>query len=1268
MIKKSHDFAKVKKGRCRLTIYQLRVTITVAALIFFSLPSFLYGDRGSEPSENSLTADEKAWLDRNPHIAREEAGYLFNNLEDRLGLSISDIISTYGDRIPGSQDEHIKKVSHLNRANPFLQTINYIDGSQRIRYVSPLEPNRRVIGLKIGLSGPKAALEDALSSGKPVLSSPFVIIQGKMGYSLMIPHAKEGAFELVFRAESVFGPESPFRMHQGIAIRIRDGHQTVYNSPDFREKKGLVLRTSQQMMGHNFQLEIIPGDLVGEKTLLVGSELDYPPFALVNKKGEAHGFSVDLFKAVAQVMGLKVRFRVGSWEEVRTALEKGEIDALPLVSYSEEREKVFDFTAPYTTSDAVAFIRKGDEGIVREKDLYGKRIIVMRADATHDYLFEQGITQDLLAVKSVAEALRLLASGEGDLAFLPRLTGLLEVKEMGLNNIVTRGPGFNVYGRGYGFAVREGNAELLEKLKLGLSIVKASGKYDELYDKWFGLVDPRGVSRETILKYTAIVSTGFLLVLTAALLWSWSLRREVKQRRFAEAELNRQRIFVEAVLENIQDGIVACDDEGLLALFNRASRTFHGIDVESLPPDEWASHYDLFLADGVTPMSTEEVPLYRAFRGERVKNQEMVITSREGTKRTVVASGQAMIDEKGRKLGAVVSMQDITDRRKVEGALKQSEQLLQMVIDTVPVVLVMKDRDGRHLLVNRNFEEVTGVKREAAIGKVDADIFPPHAAAKIREFDEKLIKEGKENFQEEEVPAPDGRVHTFYSRKVPVFDEENKVTGLVLASLDITEKKRVERELLIAKEEAEAANQAKSTFLANMSHELRTPLNAILGFSEMLGYDSHIKASQKEKLHIIRRSGEHLLDMINDVLDLSKIEAGKVEIENSPFDLHAMLSEIGQMFEIRAQSAGLLFNLDIDPALVRYIRADIGKLRQVLINLLGNAVNFTAKGSFSLSARSLPEAHSPARCTLQLDVADSGPGIPEAQIERIFEPFFQIDETRTSPKGTGLGLAISKSFIELMNGRISVESKSGEGARFSVELPVSLAEAADVSSLEVDKTLVAGLEAGQPEWRILIAEDNIENRLLLGGILEEAGFKTRNAANGEEAIAHFKEWHPHLIWMDMRMPVMDGFKATAAIRSLPEGDKVKIIAITAGALKEQRKKIMEAGCDHVVYKPFKSHEIFDAMAEHLGVRYIYEERPQVEKAEPEITLTSEMLAELPEELRQALGEAAHNLDISDVNDVIDRIGNKQPDIAGGLLLLVKEFRFEKILELLGGKQ
>jgi predicted ATPase/signal transduction histidine kinase/CheY-like chemotaxis protein len=375
--------------------------------------------------------------------------------------------------------------------------------------------------------------------------------------------------------------------------------------------------------------------------------------------------------------------------------------------------------------------------------------------------------------------------------------------------------------------------------------------------------------------------------------------------------------------------------------------------------------------------------------------------------------------------------------------------------------------------------------------------------------------------------------------------------------------------------ELEAANRAKSLFLANMSHELRTPLNAILGFSRLLARDTGVTVDQRAKLGIINSSGEHLLEMINDVLDLSRIEAGLVELEPEVFDLPRLLADMEAMFALPAQDAGLRFELSVDAGLPRYVRADAGKVREILMNLLSNAVKFTEEGGLTLRVGSTPTADDPTSISLQLEVEDSGPGIaPELQ-ERIFESFYQA--AGTGPKGAGLGLSICRSYVEKMNGEISVQSTPGKGSLFRVEVPVALAEASEVVDSGPARP-VRGLAPGPPAPRILVVEDQRDNRLLLSRLLREAGFEVREAENGEEAIGLFPQWRPHLIWMDMRMPVLDGYETTRRIRGLAGGESVKIVAVTASAFEEQREDILACGCDELVRKPFRENEIFEAMA------------------------------------------------------------------------------------------
>ena len=492
-----------------------------------------------------------------------------------------------------------------------------------------------------------------------------------------------------------------------------------------------------------------------------------------------------------------------------------------------------------------------------------------------------------------------------------------------------------------------------------------------------------------------------------------------------------------------------------------------------------------------------------------------------------------------------------------------------------------------------------------------------------------------------------------------------KVAERELRGYQVELEKKVEErtvELKAARDQAESANRAKSVFLANMSHELRTPLNAILGFGRSLARAQDLTPERHNEVDIIRRSGDHLLEMIDEILSLSRIEAGRVELQRAPFDLVSNLDDIAQMIEVSLQAKELRFDLELDAALPRVVLGDVGKIRQVLINLLGNAIKFTEQGYVCLRANTKPLDKDPSHVLFQLAVEDSGLGIAEEQLDTIFDSFIQGNHTGDAAEGTGLGLAICWSLVDVMEGRIDVTSTPGEGSVFTVTFPLELVED---SALDTHESQVVSLKPDQTPKRILVADDNDDNRALLSSMLEQVGFAVREVVDGATAIEAFNSWRPHLICMDMRMPVMDGYAATRAIRKLAEGEQVKILAVTASVFEEQRDEIMGAGCDELVCKPIQESEIFDAIGRHLGVEYQYADtlQPHVPEVGPE--LTGEKLSQLPSELIAELRHATLVLDKATMDVLIERIEAHAPDTAKGLQRLVNNFQFGRIRDLLG---
>jgi len=474
------------------------------------------------------------------------------------------------------------------------------------------------------------------------------------------------------------------------------------------------------------------------------------------------------------------------------------------------------------------------------------------------------------------------------------------------------------------------------------------------------------------------------------------------------------------------------------------------------------------------------------------------------------------------------------------------------------------------------------------------------------------------------------------------------------------------KELKQAKIVAVRANRAKSTFLANMSHELRTPLNAIIGFAHLLVNSKKTAPEQQSSLDIINRSGEHLLKLINDILSLSKIEAGQITLESNAFDLYSLLDDLERMFQLKAQSKALQLVFERSSDVPQYVRTDESKLRQVLINLLDNAVKFAEVGRVKLTVKLLQSMTKKPlpKFFLQFSVKDTGPGISPDEVSSLFKPFVQTETGRKSQTGTGLGLPISRSFVKLMGGDIQVKSQLGKGTVFSFYIKVSRATESEVYG-KLPQKQVKRLASNQQKYRILVADDEPANRLLLTQILKSAGFVVWFADDGTLAVKLWQKYKPHLIWMDLRMPLLDGFQAAQKIRSLPDGSNTKIIALTANAFAQTQERALSAGFDDFVAKPFREAVIFEKMALHLGVRYIYEEESprKSEQDEPAQQLTPESLSVLPRELIHKLYKAAASGDEQVVRVLIEQIPRSQKQIAEALTKLVDNMSLDMISDL-----
>jgi PAS domain S-box-containing protein len=628
----------------------------------------------------------------------------------------------------------------------------------------------------------------------------------------------------------------------------------------------------------------------------------------------------------------------------------------------------------------------------------------------------------------------------------------------------------------------------------------------------------------------------------------------------------------------------------------------------------------------------------------------------------------------------IIVARDITARKQMEEALRQSEIHNRALLEAIPDLLVRLDKHGYYLAYKppSNFKNLC--KSDDHIGKHLSDVLPPDMAQRQLHLIQHVLATGEHQRTEQQFVL-DGE--TFYEEIRAVMINPDEVMMMIR---DVSDRRRAESALQRAKEEAELANQTKSEFLANMSHELRTPLNAVLGFTQLIMREYPGNSTVKEYLNIINRSGAHLLTLINDVLEMSRIEAGRVSLNVSSFDLHHLLGNLEDMLRLKAESKGLTLICDLAPDLPHYVQTDEGKLRQVLINLLGNAVKFTNEGGVALRVRSQGsgddgpgddepgddgEASSyPSSLRLYFEIEDTGSGITPDELETLFEPFVQTKQGQLTHEGTGLGLAISQTFVQLMGGNIQLNSVPHQGTLVKFDIQIALGQQANIQ-LQPVKSKAIALAPEQPRYRILVVEDHWANRQLLIQLLRSLNFNVQAAINGQEALHLWQTWQPHLIWMDMRMPVMDGYEATRQIRAA-EAEHVpprstKIIALTASAFEEDHAQVLLAGCDAFVSKPFREDVILETMATQLGVHYLYEEPDETlaiaddNTRKPSLPPDASSLEEIPSEWIEQLQSAAIRGSDQRLLQLIDQLSSTHACLAQNLTEWVNNFRFDKII-------
>ena len=804
-------------------------------------------------------------------------------------------------------------------------------------------------------------------------------------------------------------------------------------------------------------------------------------------------------------------------------------------------------------------------------------------------------------------------------------------------------------------------------------------------------------------------------------------------------------------LEAVPVGVGVLDANGKLYFLNQRGKEIFGKGVDPDTPTERLSEaYQVYIAGTNQLYPAEKLPIVRSLKGENVTADDLEvhqgnqripievwatpiydaegniaysinalqdITERKRTEKLLAAYNRTLekevadrtqeLEEKNRQLQQEIRASEIAAkaRKQAEVALRQSEEKFAKAFRSCPSAFtITRQSDGCHIEINDSFCKFIGYTREEVLGRTAVDLnLWVNWQDRVQLF-HLLQEEGVIRNYEFKFRTKSGEVRTALL-SAELIDLDGQIY-VISVSQDISDRKQAQAALQQAKDVAEMANRAKSRFLANMSHELRTPLNAIIGFTQLLTRDSSLNPEQQEYLGIIQRSGEHLLELINNVLQMSKIEVGRVTLNKNNFDLYHLLDTLEAMFKLPVQNKNLQLVFDRTPTLPQYVQTDESKLRQVLINLLANAVKFTVEGGVTLRVASKLKSESSNELqvkslkvegsqqssnlqhsklqpvTLYFEVEDTGFGIAPEEMAGLFEPFLQTQTGRQALEGTGLGLPIARQFVQLMGGDIRVCSHLGKGSIFHFEIEVDLAQEPKIVTTQTSRRVI-GLESGQPEYRILVVDDRLESRVLLVKLLTSVGFEVLEAVNGQEAIELWSSWEPHLIWMDMRMPVMDGYEATKRIKADLKGQATAIVALTASAFEEERSVVLSAGCDDFVRKPFRESVIFEKMAQHLGVRYIYAEFASstseggrqkmevepgdscysVDSAVPYILEPSSFYL-MPIEWVQELYQAALTIDNEQIFQLIEQIPATHNPLAKTIADLANNFRCDQILDLI----
>jgi two-component system sensor histidine kinase EvgS len=998
--------------------------------------------------------------------------------------------------------------------------------------------------------------------------------------------------------------------------------------------------------------------------VISAAEIDYPPFSIVDEGGSAGGFSVELLRAALAAMGRDVTFRTGPWNEVKGWLEKGDVQVLPLVGRTPEREELFDFTVPYMTLHGAIVVRFGTEDIRDLADLRGRRVGVMRGDNAEEFLRREERGIHLQTAPTFEQALHELSQGHYDAVVVQRLVALRLIPQTGLANLQVVDKPVEDFRQDFCFAVKKGDSRMLALLNEGLAIVIADGTYRRLHSRWFAALElPKdrrivvgGDHRYPPFEYLDEKGNpaGFNVELTRMIaremgfdvdirLGPWTevlldLERgkiDAVQGMFYSVERDRKFDFTQAHSVNNYVAVVRrgenFDPLSLSDLKGRSivvqkgdvvhdyllqrgleSQIFTVETQEDMLRELAEGKYDCALtsriialniikARGWTNLQLGQNSFFSMDYSYAVPNGHAALLAQfsEGL-RVVKDSGEyrrlyekwmGVYEQPSQALVSILRkiamilvplllllfgffLWTWTLRRQVKTRtreLQQSEERFRVLHNASFGGIAIHDK-GVILDCNQGLSDITGYSTDELTGMNGLMLI----SEKFRDLVMSNILSGFESPYEVKGIRKNGEEYPvrLEARNIPYKQTNVRVTEF----RDITEQKRAEKALLQAKEQAESASQAKSEFLANMSHEIRTPINGVMGMLQLLE-TTPLDSEQSIYIRMATEAANRLTRLLSDILDLSRVEAGKMEIRQAPFQVREILDSVSGLFAVTARNKGVALECNLAPGMPEVLVGDETRVRQVLFNLVGNALKFTERGRVVVDIEAI-SAKDDGVYGVHFCVKDTGIGIAEDRIGDIFEPFRQVENSfARNYQGAGLGLSIVQRLVDLMGGTITIESAPGEGTSVHVALPFKIPGNTPSSTVETS------FPGTGDRLRVLLVEDDPSNRIPTQKLLEKVGHEVALAENGRQAIELLSAKDFDCVLMDIQMAVMDGIEATRIIRgsdTLGPKTAIPIIALTAYAMDGDKEKFLAAGMDGYVAKPVKIEELLQKISEALA--------------------------------------------------------------------------------------